>query len=83
MLAVKAANDEWEASNRVIHDAAWFRQHVLPGLQKFTLVTIQSVTGLTHGACSLIRRGRVVPHPRHWSALYELGSGRMAPKSPI
>ena len=52
MLAVKAANDEWEASNRATHDhdAAWFRQHVLPGLQKFSLVTIQSVTGLTHGA---------------------------------
>jgi hypothetical protein len=37
MLAVKAANDEWEASNRATHDAAWFRQHVLPGLQKFHL----------------------------------------------
>ena len=34
MLAVKAANDQWEASNRPTHDAVWFRRNVLPGLQK-------------------------------------------------
>ena len=75
MLAVKAANDELEASNRPIHDAAWFRQNVLPGLQRFSLVTLQSVTGLTNGACSAIRRGRVIPHPRHWKALQQLAAG--------
>jgi hypothetical protein len=74
MLAVKAANDAWEGSNRPAHDAAWFRQNVLPGLQRFSLVSIQSVTGLSHGACSDIRRGRVVPHPRHWQALQQLTS---------
>jgi CRISPR-associated endonuclease Cas1 len=76
MLAVKAANDAWEASNQPVHDVAWFRQNVLPGLQRFSLVTLQSVTGLSHGACSVIRRGRVVPHPRHWAALQRLTRGR-------
>jgi hypothetical protein len=52
------------------------RQHVLPGLQRFSLVTLQSVTGLSNGACSLIRRGRVVPHPRHWQPLQQLTSSQ-------
>jgi hypothetical protein len=72
MLAVKAANDRWEAANRPVHDTSWFRQNVLPGLQRYSLVTLQSATGLSHGACSLIRRGRVVPHPRHWATLTAL-----------
>jgi hypothetical protein len=60
MLAMKAANDAWEASNQARHDNAWFRQNVLPGLQSSSLVTLQSVPGLSNGACSVIRRGRVV-----------------------
>jgi hypothetical protein len=42
------------------------------GLQRFLTVTLQSVTGLTNGACSAIRRGRVIPHSRHWKALRQL-----------
>lgn len=58
MLPVKAANDQWEASNRPRHDAACFRQNVLPGLQRFSLSDSAIGHRAVDGACSLIRRGR-------------------------
>jgi hypothetical protein len=30
-------------------------------------------TGLTRAYCSRIRKGELVPHPRHWDALRSLG----------
>lgn len=31
-------------------------------------------TGLSRGSCSLVRRGRKVPHRRRWAALARLGT---------
>jgi len=46
-----------------------YRQLVVPSLPKLKLETIMAATGLTKGACSMIRRGKVVPHPGHWGKL--------------
>ncbi len=53
-------------------DAAWFSREVLPKLDAFTLAEIAKASGLSLAACSRIRAGARVPHPRHWEALVAL-----------
>ena len=63
-------NHDWSgehASNR--GDEAWFRREVLPKLDSFSLTVTAAATGLSPAACSRIRSGKCVPHPRHWEAL--------------
>jgi hypothetical protein len=43
-----------------------------PRLDAFTLAEIGAATGLSLAACSRVRAGARVPHPRHWEALREL-----------
>ncbi len=50
-------------------DPAWFLREVVPKLDAFTLAEIAKATGLSLAACSRIRAGARVPHPRHWDAL--------------
>jgi len=45
---------------------------IAPKLDVFTLAEIASATGLSLAACSRIRAGAKVPHPRHWEALTKL-----------
>jgi hypothetical protein len=48
---------------------------VLPKLDGFSLKEIAAATGLSLAACSRIRAGAKVPHPRHWGALLLLVEG--------
>ncbi len=67
-----AANAAWEAEDGTDWDEENFRRHILPRLQGVPLSSIMEVTGLSVWHCSLVRRGDVVPHPRHWAALRTL-----------
>jgi hypothetical protein len=49
-----------------------FRGEVLPLIQGAPLRSLLEATGLTKGACSRIRAGKTVPHPRHWGGLASL-----------
>jgi hypothetical protein len=42
-----------------------YSRKVLPELQSLKLQRIMMAIGLTKRPCSLIRQGKVVPHPRH------------------
>ena len=53
-------------------DRAWFERKVVPKLQSYPLNTIARATGLSLAACSRIRAGAKVPHPRHWDGLLAL-----------
>ena len=53
-------------------DEAWFRREIAPRLDAFSLMEIGDATGLSLAACSRIRAGVRVPHPRHWPALLAL-----------
>jgi hypothetical protein len=55
-------------------DEAWFMREIVPQLDQFPLRKIAEVTGPSLAACSRIRAGTRVPHPRHWSALLALVS---------
>ncbi|MFY9718336.1 MAG: hypothetical protein WAK16_01720 [Candidatus Cybelea sp.] len=44
----------------------------MPKLDAFSLKEIAEATCLSLAACSRIRAGAKVPHPRHWQALREL-----------
>ena len=60
-----SSNREWargaETGGR---DPAWFLRDVVPKLDAFTLAKIAKATGFSLAACSRIRSGARVPHPR-------------------
>jgi hypothetical protein len=51
---------------------AWFKREIVPKLDGFSLKEIGKATGLLLAACSRIRAGAKVPHPRHWETLLGL-----------
>jgi hypothetical protein len=53
-------------------EEAWFRREIAPKLDAFKLNEIAAATGLSLAACSRVRAGARVPHPRHWEKLREL-----------
>jgi len=53
-------------------DEAWFKREFAPKLDAFSLKEIGKATRLSLAACSRIRAGAKVPHPRHWQALQQL-----------
>jgi hypothetical protein len=50
---------------------AWHRQFQ-PALAHVPLADIMAATGLSVTSASGIRTGRRIPHPRHWTACYQL-----------
>jgi hypothetical protein len=65
-------NRSWAREHPSQRDEAWFKREVAPKLDAFTLAEIAAATGLSLAACSRIRAGAKVPHPRHWEALLAL-----------
>jgi len=65
-------NRSWTRGHPGQRDGAWFKCEVAPKLDTFTLAEIAAATGLSLAACSRIRAGTQVPHPRHWGALLAL-----------
>jgi hypothetical protein len=59
-----------------------FVKEILPGLQRVPVRRMAEETGLSTGACSMIRRGIYVPHPRWWKALRLLASTSQLESSP-
>jgi hypothetical protein len=55
-------------------DPSLFRREVQPALGRWPLARLMEVTGLSEAYCSRIRRGKVVPHTRHWKALSDLAA---------
>jgi hypothetical protein len=55
-------------------DETWFKREIAPKLDAFSLKEIGTATGLSLAACSRIRAGAKMPHPRHWDALLALVS---------
>ncbi len=50
-----------------------FRRLVLPRIQGVASSTLARATGLSPGYRALIRDGKRIPHPRHWSAFQLVG----------
>jgi len=68
-------NRSWAREHQGQRDEVWFQREVAPMLDAFTLAEIAAETGLSLAACSRIRSGARIPHPRHWNALVALISG--------
>jgi len=68
-------NRSWAREHPSQRDEAWFKREIAPKLDAFTLAEIAAATGLSPAACSRIRAGARVPHPRHWHALNQLLQG--------
>jgi hypothetical protein len=62
----------WAGEKR---DPEEFRSEILPGLRRVLIPDLMTATGLGQHYCSLIRLGKRVPHPRHWTALRLVGQG--------
>ena len=67
-------NRSWAREHPGQRDEAWFKPELAPKLDAFTLKEITAATNLSLTACSRIRAGKQVPHPRHWEALRKLAS---------
>ncbi len=65
-------NHRWAREHPGQRDEAWFKREIGPKLDAFTLAAIAAATGLSLAACSRVRAGTRVPHPRHWEALGKL-----------
>jgi CRISPR-associated protein Cas1 len=65
-------NRRWAREHPGQRDEAWFKREVAPKLDAFSLKEIAAATGLSLVACSRIRAGTRVPHPRHWETLAAL-----------
>jgi hypothetical protein len=50
----------------------------LPGLPDLTLSQITRALGVSDAAASRMRRGLLVPHPRHWAALRSITTSELA-----
>jgi hypothetical protein len=68
-------NRSWSREHLGQRDEAWFKREIAPRLDGFSLGEIGKATGLSLAACSRIRAGARVPHPRHWEALRKLIEG--------
>jgi hypothetical protein len=62
-------NRSWAREHPGQRDEAWFKREVAPKLDAFSLKEIAAATSLSLAACSRIRAGARIPHPRHWAAL--------------
>lgn len=69
---VRARDRDWELRSAPMMDRAEYLEKLAPQLQVLKLTSIVTATGLSKASCSMIRRGRSVPHPRHWRALAKL-----------
>ena len=65
-------NRSWAREHPEQRGEAWFRREIVPKLDAFSLKEIGKATGLSLAACSRIRAGAKIPHPRHWEALLAL-----------
>jgi hypothetical protein len=65
-------NRSWAREHPGQRDEAWFRRAIAPKLDAFTLKEMGKATGLSLAACSRVRSGAKVPHPRHWDRLLAL-----------
>ena len=65
-------NRRWAREHPGTRDEAWFKREIAPKLDAFSLKEIAKATGLSLAACSRIRAGSQVSHPRHWDALIAL-----------
>ena len=65
-------NRSWAREHPSQRDEAWFKREIAPKLDGYSLSQIAKATGLSLAACSRIRAGTRVPHPRHWDALIAL-----------
>lgn len=63
----------WEAEHGTDADPDMFKREILPRLQGLPLRVLAKATGLSQQYCSSIRRGKNLPHQRHWKALAECG----------
>jgi hypothetical protein len=72
MRKIVAANGKWDGSAPHHRGQDDLRRAILPRLAGVKLERLMSATGLTKGACSKIRSGKVVPHMRHWLPLEQL-----------
>jgi hypothetical protein len=62
----------WVRGHPGRRNEAWFKREIAPKLDAFSLREIGKATGLSLAACSRIRAGAKVPHPRHWDRLLAL-----------
>jgi hypothetical protein len=65
----KAELADWERQYGKLVDLTAFEREILPLIREVPLSQLVKTTGLSLRYILQIRRGKRVPHPRHWAAL--------------
>jgi hypothetical protein len=74
-LAVhQRARAAWDSAHHGHRDPEWYRSEIQPRILGLPIREITDATGLSRASASRIRRGLIVPHPRHWKALSSLAT---------
>jgi CRISPR-associated endonuclease Cas1 len=68
------ARQEWERSRKASITEQTYRTQTQPKLKGITLSAIMKALQVSVVYASHIRRGKLVPHPRHWEALAALAN---------
>jgi hypothetical protein len=68
---------DWSRQNSERPRVDDFAKTILPGLQLATLQEMANATGLSLDYCSKIRRGLLIPHPRHWDGFRSISESVM------
>jgi CRISPR-associated protein Cas1 len=76
-----AARKEWDRSGPGSICEEVYRKQIQPRLEGLTVGAIMEALQVSVVYASHIRRGRRVPHPRHWYGLQELTNKRRASQS--
>jgi CRISPR-associated endonuclease Cas1 len=63
----------WNRVRANENDDETYKRDVLPRVLGQPIQVITKATGLSRAYASRVRRGLVIPHPRHWKALRKLG----------
>ena len=71
-----AARQEWERSGQNSTSEEVYRTQIQPRLKGLTVSAIMKALQVSVIYASHIRRGKRVPHPRHWQVLADLASVR-------
>ena len=80
---VAAARAEWDAAHADSKELKeWFARDVVPLLANLSIAKIMKVTGFSPWYASLVRKGKYMPHPVHYSTLARLAGIREEDRAP-
>jgi CRISPR-associated endonuclease Cas1 len=75
--------ERWRLRPEDAPDPERFKREILPLLQDVILRNVAQAIGGSLTQAAKVRRGALIPHPRHWQALADLCTNNTEPANPL